>query len=89
MDREAQLTLRKVVSKDQWVEDILRDKPGKTTNTDDGRSMVLGPEVILLEDPSSVCVAGLDLLKKQQRSTRLLMNSLKLRAFQQVSLALV
>lgn len=53
--------------------------------------MVLGP-VILLEDPSRVL---LDLifqekaLKKLQSFSYLLMNSLKLRAFQQVSLALV
>lgn len=26
VDREAQLTLREIVSKDQWVEDVLRKK---------------------------------------------------------------
>ena len=75
VDREAQLTLREIVSKDQWVEDVLRKKKknGKTMRNGwqehgSGASDSVGG--------SQQCVAGLDLSRKSiEKATKLLISS--------------
>jgi hypothetical protein len=73
VDREAQLTLREIVSKDQWVEDVLRKKPEKPMRNGwqehgSGASDSVGG--------SQQSVAGLDLSRKSiEKATKLLISS--------------